>query len=361
MFIKTMKQCLPYLIKAKVSAFLWGPHGIGKSESPKQFAEENGYHFVYLNPGTQDVGDLLGLAEFEKDAQGRSVATKFMNPDWLVETINFCKNNPDKYAIIMVDELNRARRDVIQALFPLVLEGRMHTTKLPNNCYVMAAGNPNTEDYIVTDISDKAFISRFCHIRMQPSAAEWFEHAEATGTPAEIINFLKEQTDLLQSATEEFSMDDIKPNRRAWKAIGRLYDTKIPLNLLQELCFGMVGHAATVAFMESLKNTDKPLTAEDVLKKFDKVEEKLKKWSNMETGGRTDLVKVTAENVVNYVKKKEVKLSKTEEKNLVAFLKTIPVETSFNLSRTLFVEEKLMKLLSDDKELIEIYKKAKKL
>ena len=183
MNIKKFKEAMPYLIQANVATLIQGHHGVGKSQAVKQYCDENGYGFVDLRLGTQDVGDLLGLADFELDAKGNKIATKFMRPTWFPV-------DPASKGIIFLDEINRGRRDVLQAVFQLCLDKKIHEYALPKGWHVVAAMNPSTEDYIVTDISDKAFLDRFCHIKLSPSKQEWFDYAKKTKMNAELVQFV---------------------------------------------------------------------------------------------------------------------------------------------------------------------------
>jgi hypothetical protein len=363
MFIKKLKEALPYLVKSNVSIFLWGSAGIGKSESPRQWAEEGGHFFKYLNLGTMEVGDLLGLADFEVDSKGNKVSTKFMMPDWARQAIEFAKANPDKYAIIMLDELNRARKDTLQGIFPLVLERRIHTTQFPPNVYVLAAGNPPTDEYTVTDTSDKALVSRFSHVKLNPSTSEWKQFARDNNYDSNILSFIQDQPNLLHVDGQDHSFEDIKPNRRAWSMIDRLIKAGTPADILQELCFGLVGHAATVAFTEHIKNAEKPIDGEEVIKHFSKVADKVKEFSDPETN-RNDLITSTTDNVFAYLKKRDEageQLTKTEEKNLVKFLKTIPPENSYKIGKEIFLFEKVdvKDLLRNDEEYVSIIEKSR--
>src|SRR5271165_2034424 len=125
MNIETLKESLPFLIKAEIPALLMGHHGVGKTQGTIQFAKETGSFCRIVNLGNLEVGDVIGLADFLKDDKGQNVATKFMVPDWVKELKEFCEKNPDKVGILFLDEINRARRDVLQCVFPLLLEKRI--------------------------------------------------------------------------------------------------------------------------------------------------------------------------------------------------------------------------------------------
>jgi MoxR-like ATPase len=339
MLISNFKKSMPFLIDSGVPAFLWSPHGSGKSQSVKQFTEDNGYLFVDLRLGTQEVGDLLGLADFLVDEKtGKKIATQFFTPDWLHQTIEYCHKNPESKAIIFLDEFNRARRDVLQASFQLVLDKQLHTVKLPTNTYVLAAGNPNTSDYIVTDVSDKALMDRFCHIKLAPSVDEWIKNAEKREYASEVVDFIRDQKTLLTGETEDFSLDFVKPSRRSWEMVSKLIKAKLPTEQAQEVISGLVGVPAAAAFIEHTKNSDKPLTAEDVLNSYKKHTAKVKEYCK-DSGSRFDLVKATGEKLVEHLNKmNEAKTTVTKKQadNLVAFCDDVPDDFLFSFLKDIY-------------------------
>lgn len=342
MEIRQFKTALPYMFKANVTPFVWGSHGIGKSQAVRQWCEENGYDMIDLRLGTQEVGDLLGLADFLTDANGQKVATKFMTPDWF-------PTDPNARAVIFLDEINRARRDVLQAVFQLVLDRRLHQYKLPQNVYVIAASNPNTEDYIVADIGDQAFMDRFCHVKLTPSVSEWVEYADNRGFDRNLLTFIRQQPELLDGHKNEFSID-VLPSRRSWEAVNRLMLAETPTDVLQELCYGLLGKAATVAFIDSLTNSERPLTAKDVLENLEQVIKKVEDQSDPKTGGRPDLLKVTCDDIKKLLEKKN-KIKSEEASNLLKFMKKIPGDICFNLARDLYVIDHVRDHLDADDEL----------
>lgn len=360
MKIATLKEAIPYLHQAKIAALIWGHHGVGKSQAVRQYCDDNNMGFVDLRLGTQEVGDLLGLAEFKVDPKtGEKVATKFMQPEWL-------PTDPNSKGIIFLDEVNRARRDVLQAVFQLVLDRRIHTYELPKGWHVIAASNPNTEGYIVADIGDKAFMDRFCHIQLHPTTDEFLKYAENKEFDRDVINFLRTDSNMLQEPMEEITvLQDRKPSRRSWEAVSRLKKLDTPFHVFQELCYGLVGNAATIAFIESLKNSDKPFSAEQILNKYDTISKKIKEFgdSSKNEGGRFDLLKATCDNLqahLDKVEKNGVKLEKDQLKNICSFCKDLPVDISFALIRELYLIESLRDTFDSDKKVNEIIKNARK-
>lgn len=379
MNIKTFKEALPFLFQSNIATLVIGHHGVGKSQGVKQYTEENPYvhpklgkqpmGFVDLRLGTQDVGDLLGLADFvsrpvettvtgddgkpKKVTVMEKVATTFFRPEWF-------PNDPDSQGIIFLDEINRGRRDVLQAVFQLVLDKKLHRYSLPKGWHVVAAMNPSTDDYIVTDISDKAFLDRFCHIKLSPSKQEFFDYAKGRKFEPELIQFLQDQPTLLQGDLEEFSLD-VKPSRRSWEAVDRLLKNKTPVNLLRELANGLVGPAAGSAFIKSLSDTDKPISGKEILENFSKYVKKIKEYSNAKTGGRQDMIKYTCDSLLEGISGRKEQFTKDEAKNLEAFLIEIPKELSFDLCRQLYMEGICRPIIDNSQKLLELLANARKI
>lgn len=347
MNIKNLKEALPYIFEANLATMIVGHHGIGKSQAVKQYTEENNLEFIDLRLGTQDVGDLLGLADFERDSGGNLVATKFMRPDWFPT---------GGKGIIFLDEVNRATRPVLQAVFQLVLDKRLHRYELPKGWHVIAAMNPSTQDYIVTDISDKAFMDRFCHIKLSPSKQEFFSYAEDRKFNPELLSFLRNQPELLQDQLEEFSLE-VTPSRRSWDAVNRLLSIsetgkkKIPQFLLQELCKGLVGTSAAGALIKALNSKEKPITGEQILKDYEKYQKRILSYKDVKTN-RIDALKFTSDDLEKEISERKKKLTDKEQKNLASFLWDLPRDLSFDLCRSLYLEDISRPVIDNNIELL---------
>jgi MoxR-like ATPase len=353
MQIATLKKALPYLIKINLTPFIWGPHGIGKSQVIAQFCEENELEFIDIRLSTMEVGDLLGLASFERNKEGIEIATKFMEPNWLPK-------DPNSKGIILLDELTRARRDVLQACFQLVYDHKIHTYKLPTGWSIIAASNPNTDDYITTDVSDQAFMDRFCHIRLQPTVSEFLSYGKSQKFNVDVLNFIKDQPELLRAQTEEYNFDSIKPSNRRWEQISKLMEINTPIHLLQELAVGIVGSAATAAFLTSLNDQNKPFTAEEILNDYPKLIDKLDKLIHNKKGGRQDILNYTADNLIGYFEGKTPTLTAEQVANVLSFIKALPREIAYRFCREIYLHDSLREHMDKDKEIEELIAKAKR-
>ncbi len=337
MNITDFKDSLEYLFKAELTAYVHGHSGIGKSSVIKEYAKSKGWHFFPLYLGTQsDLGDILGLADFVRDKNGTAVATTFATPEWLKNTIDYCNNNPNSGAILFLDEFNRARRDVLQGMFSLALDKTFHTIKLPKNCHIVAAGNPNTEEYNVTDVNETALMARFVHIKLEPTTQEWVQYAKAKSFDNTLLSFINEHPTALEDNKTDFTLP-IKVDRRAYERLNNIMALTPPKHLLFQLMAGIIGIERTVMYQQHLADSTKPLEATAILdgSGLDKV----KGWSNGDDT-KSALLKGTIENIKTYMTTVSAEtppkvLTDAENTNLLTFLTIIPKELTFVLLRDL--------------------------
>jgi hypothetical protein len=334
MNIKDLKNSLDYLFQAEITPFVWGHSGIGKSTVMKQYAASKGYKFFPFYLGTQsDLGDILGLASFVKDENGSEIATTFATPLWLKDTIDYCEKNPQSGAVIFLDEFNRARRDILNGMFSLALDKTFHTLKLPKNCHIVAAGNPPTDEYYVTDVNETALMARFAHIKLEPSFKEWVDYAQKENFEPSLIGFLQEQPELLEDAKSLFTLP-VKVDRRSYERVNRLFKIGTPVQILDQLMVGIIGAERVVTYKLYLQKSDKPLTGEEVFSGARK--DLVANWSRP-TDVKSSLLALTCDNVFEAMEKqgKDVKYDHARLDNLMNFLEIIPREVSYPLLKRL--------------------------
>lgn len=366
MNITQLKKSLPFLIESGLVPNIIGKHGIGKSSVIAQYAKENGYSFHPFFLGQMnDTGDLLGLPEFDRDSEGRATGTRFIHPEKLPR---------NSRSILFFDELNRASKDLLQAIFQLALEGTIHDYTLPKDSAIIMAMNPATDDYSVLDFADKAFADRFVHINLDPTHEEFHDYMNSKYSSSNISEFLKQQTKLLEEEDlHQVSLDFVKPSRRSWDRLQKLENTGMPENLFREAGMGIVGTTAMVAYASWKESRVKILNGKQILDEYGKVKgEFLSYFKNLQTGElldnpRTDIVSTVCSSVSDEFKKLLVDDSLTKEQviNLVEFLKDSPIENCYalllgvsNLSN-FSTNELVRELLLHNNDVIERVREAK--
>lgn len=367
MNITQLRTTLPYLKQAGLVPNIIGKHGIGKSSVVAQFAKETGHSFHPFFLGQMsDTGDLLGLPEFDRDKNGKAVSTNFIHPAKLPKNAK---------SVLFFDELNRASKDLLQAIFQLALEGTVHDYTLPEDSMIIMAMNPATDDYLVLDFADKAFADRFVHINLDPTHEEFHSYMTTRYGNSPVSDFLRQQTKLLEeSDLAPVTLDFVKPSRRSWDRLQKLENTGMPENLFLEAGMGIVGAPAMIAYSSWKKEQVKIVDGKDVLDNYEKVRNNYVGYFKNPTTGesietpRVDIVSTVASSVVEELSKrlKDNTVTKQTAENFLAFLLDSPVENAYATLLNLrthvefTVNQAMKEVIHENKELILKIREARK-
>lgn len=246
---------------------LVGRHGIGKSEILAEFYREQGVRVVPFFLGQMsDPGDLIGLPQMA-DGDTSVGRTEFVPPYWWP-----IDGQP---IVLFLDELNRARPEILQSVMELALNKTLAGKRLPDDSRIIAAVNDGDE-YQITDL-DPALVSRFNVYHFSPTVDDWLRWASRHQLDDRVREFLRSQphhldgVGLQPNAPEQFERSALAktPDRRGWTRVAKLI---APISVLSDIHFkliaGIVGAAATTAFKRSLIAA-LPVTTDDVLLRFD--------------------------------------------------------------------------------------------
>ena len=245
---------------------LVGRHGIGKSQILTRYFKSKGMPVKTLFLGQMsDPGDLLGLPN-KDEKTGKTV---FMPPYWFP-----VDGQP---IVLFLDEINRARPEILQTVMDLVLNRKLAGRELPEGSRIIAAGNDG-EEYQLTDL-DPALVSRFNIYTFRPTVEDWLLWATRTGLDERILNFISANPELLDRSadTKEDQGLDKDPDRRAWEKVARLMENiPNPLPVHQKVVAGIIGvQAAAQLFLSFRKDELSPV---DLLTDFKKAKKTLDKY-----------------------------------------------------------------------------------
>ena len=163
-----------------LSLMMWGPTSSGKSSVVKVLGKELGMRVVDFRLSQTDAGELLGMP-YTEDVKGERTM-KYAAPEWWPK--------PDEKVIIFLDELNRARTDLINSAFQLALDYEVGTRKLPPGCMVISACNPST-DYAVNEL-DPAMLNRFVNIETVLDVLEFETYLKGAELAGPVLDYLRE-------------------------------------------------------------------------------------------------------------------------------------------------------------------------
>ena len=251
---------------------LVGKHGIGKSEILTSYFNSKGMKVVTLFLGQMaDPGDIIGIpSKVEKqDAGGKATSrTDFTPPYWFPQD--------GQPIVLFLDELNRARPEILQTVMDLTLNRKLAGKALPEGSHVISAVNDGDE-YQLTDL-DPALVSRFNIYEFKPTVEEWLNWAVSQKLDERVINFIQDNPTWLDGDTKEYRGLEKSADRRAWKHVSdvmlKVDDIK---DIHKRIIAGIVGAGAAAAFIQSAQQRH-AITGKDLLLKYDKTMKTVEKY-----------------------------------------------------------------------------------
>ena len=269
--ITELKETLD-LTPSTQNIMLVGKHGIGKSEILTSYFNSKGLKVVTLFLGQMaDPGDIIGIpSKVEKqDAKGNATShTDFTPPYWFPQD--------DQPIVLFLDELNRARPEILQTVMDLTLNRKLAGKALPKGSHVISAVNDG-EEYQLTDL-DPALVSRFNIYEFRPTVEEWLNWAAGQNLDERVINFIQDNPTWLDGDSTEYKGLDKSADRRAWKHVSDIMLKVDTINdVHKRIIAGIVGVGAAAAFIQSAQQR-KVITGKDLLLKYDKTMKTVEKY-----------------------------------------------------------------------------------
>lgn len=255
MTIHELKRNLRYILipgmEQSITPYIWGRPGIGKSQAVRQIADELGIDFIDLRLSQLESADLRGIPVPDTN----SGVCRWMPPEFLpFEGIDRFKNTS---GILLLDEFNRARTDVLQSAFQLVLDRSVGLHKILNSWYIIAAGNLGDEDGTDVNELDAALKNRFIHFRVDVNFDDWYDWAHEAEMHPDIVNYLQSRKgDLYPEMNENNKNTNVFVTPRSWekfsdilKANPNVDPAEITTALGKDIISGCTGHF--LSYLES--------------------------------------------------------------------------------------------------------------
>jgi hypothetical protein len=223
---------------------LVGKHGIGKSRIIADYFAARQRKVVTLFLGQMsDPGDIIGLPAIDRGTTQTGLLPEtqtLFHPPWWFPV-------DGKPIVLFLDELNRARPEILQCVMDLTLNKTIAGRTLPAGTQIISAVNEG-EEYQLTDL-DPALVSRFNIYTFNPSVSEWLLWASARKIDGRIIGFIEKNNDCLDGAIAGDGSLEKSPDRRAWERVSQLIAGVDNIDRIAEKAIaGIVGNAAALKF-----------------------------------------------------------------------------------------------------------------
>jgi len=223
---------------------IWGAPGIGKSELIQGIADGGALGncaVIDIRLPLMEPTDIRGIPYFNPTEQTMKWA-----PSEEFPSAEFAKQYD--HVIVFLDELSAAPQSVQAASYQLMLNRRVGTYVLPDNVFIVAAGN-REGDGSVSYKMPQALRNRLIHFEVRVDFPSWFEWATANGINPDVLAFLSNSKGHLFKFDPR-SADRAYPTPRSWTFVSDILEDKDNSEAdIMELVAGTVGEGTANDFV----------------------------------------------------------------------------------------------------------------
>jgi len=269
----SLKQCANLIesVGDNVTVLAQGEMGIGKSSILKILQEKLPNHFFcYGDMTTKDVGDFL-IPKI-RSLNGVEVCSFIPN-----EEFGF---HSDKPIVLMLDEIGKANKAVMNACLRLMLERKLGTYELPKGSIVFATTNLASEG--IGDMLPPHARNRISVVKVaKPTPEDWITWALDNDIAPEVLMTVRQFPQMLESfenydkpSDNEYIYDPRTPRpafctpRSLNKASDIIKKAKpLGMDILAHALKGTIGNRATYDMLSIIQLTDELPDWETIINK----------------------------------------------------------------------------------------------
>lgn len=306
-------------VKRPPAVIVRGRHAVGKSDIIREMAKE-----VYDRPlldrriGQMTEGDLIGLAQVDGET------SKFCPPDFIMRAVH-------EPVVLFFDEINRGTREVMQAMFQIVLDYELNGHKLHPQTRIFAAINEGAQ-YQVTRM-DPALKDRFFWVDLEPTVQDWIDWANGKGNIDPMVRQYIAAHPMNLENEEQKDPKARYPSRRSWHKFSDAFkliqkekdfdvDSERWLATLRALGSGFIGYEVASDFAKFVKEQGVRVTARIILDDHERAMKMAARLGNERWNFCTEIL-------LEHFKDND--LNEAESKNFGAFFVKMPAEQRMHL------------------------------
>jgi len=238
------KNSIKHAIKKQRPIFIWGPPGIGKSDIVHQIGEYMDAQVIDVRLSLWEPTDIKGIPYYAANDNTMKWA-----PPVELPSKEFAKKH--KAIILFLDEMNSAAPAVQAAAYQLILNRKVGTYALPDNVYIVAAGNREA-DKGVTYRMPAPLANRFVHLELAVDFDDWFQWAVDNNIHKDVVGYLT------FSKKDLYDFDPKSPSRsfatpRSWSFVSELLEDELDEETTTDLVSGAVGEGLAIKFVAHRK------------------------------------------------------------------------------------------------------------
>jgi hypothetical protein len=251
----------------RLTVCLVGETGIGKTPIVQQWAAEKGGHTKILNFGhmTQEEISMIMFAE-----NGESF--DFIPPGWMLKLNDIAEKQGN--AILFLDEWNRGDKALVNALFTLTDERRIHDFTLHRNIMVVAAMNPSDGVYLVNEAEkDHAIRKRLNFIYCVHDLKAWLDYTKKSRWYPLVPQFIKSASNFLYDAgARDAGKTFACPSN--WEKVSNIMEGAEAAGMdltgpaVRALVEGQIGAVAATKFLDFVADQNTLIQPSEIIHKY---------------------------------------------------------------------------------------------
>jgi hypothetical protein len=188
------KTIIP-ILNAGHTPCLHGEAGIGKTEVAEQISSAMGIgkeHFLPVIVSQEVCSDFMIPFRGADGNYFEIMLSEKFKPI-------FQAGEEGKPSMVFFDEITRYQdAETASFIFSIISDRRIGNKRLPENCYIMAACNPDNGSYQVNDIlNDPAWRRRLGHIEVYHDVSGWLKWAKSEEVHEWVIDYVSSNIDML--------------------------------------------------------------------------------------------------------------------------------------------------------------------
>jgi len=260
---------LLFAMEKKITMCLVGDTGIGKTPIVFEWAKKHGAFVHVMNFGHMSPEDV-SMAMFTEDGSAYSFV-----PQTDLVRLNAQAEKCGR-AVLFIDEWNRGDKALVNALFTLTDDRRIHDFHLHPNVLVVAAMNPSDGTYLVNQAErDHAVRKRLCFVYTTADLSGFLRHARSSDWHKLVPDFVQSMGQFLYDAgARDAGKAFACPS--SWEKVSNILKAaeanKTPLTstAVKILIEGQIGYTASQPFLEFVRDQSTVIQPSDVLEHYSK-------------------------------------------------------------------------------------------
>jgi len=219
-------------LDAGLSVMVHGHPGVGKSTMAAEIAADMGLPLHDIRLAQREPAEVGGVYFPDRDRR----ALALLAPEWVQAVC-------ERPGFVFLDEINAAVTRLHQAAaYQIVLERRVGPFRFHAGTVVMAAGNLESDEAIVSPLST-ALNNRFVHFRLEVDPAAWLRWAEREGLSSVVVSYVRAHQRFGAALLYDNNGASAFPTPRSWAMAARAFD-RVPPQLRRRVVTACIGAPA---------------------------------------------------------------------------------------------------------------------